>query len=140
VSRVGGAAQTKIIQKLGGGIRLNLAQYRELAAFAQFASDLDESTRKQIERGQRVTELMKQNQYSTLNVAEIGFSLFAANEGFLDDIDVNKIVDFEAAMHAYLRSSHSALLDRMNEKGDYNDDLIAEMKGILEEFKQNNTW
>ncbi|NOX42861.1 MAG: F0F1 ATP synthase subunit alpha [Gammaproteobacteria bacterium] len=140
VSRVGGAAQTKMIKKLGGSLRLDLAQYRELAAFAQFASDLDESTRKQIERGQRVTELMKQNQYSTLNVAEIGFSLFAANKGFLDDIDVNKIVDFEAAMHAYLRSSHSALLERINEKGDYNDDLIAEMKGILEEFKQNNTW
>ncbi len=140
VSRVGGAAQTKIIKKLGGGIRLDLAQYRELAAFAQFASDLDESTRKQIERGQRVTELMKQNQFSTLTVAEIAFSLFAANEGFLDDIDVNKIVDFEAAMHAYLRSSHSGLLERLNESGDYNDDISTEMKGILEEFKQNNTW
>ncbi len=140
VSRVGGAAQTKIVKKLGGGIRLDLAQYRELAAFAQFASDLDESTRKQIERGQRVTELMKQNQYSTLTVAEIAFSLFAANEGLLDDIEVNKIVDFEAAMHAYLRSSHRGLLERLNKSGDYNDEIAAEMKGILEEFKQNNTW
>jgi len=140
VSRVGGAAQTKIIKKLGGGIRLDLAQYRELAAFAQFASDLDESTRKQIERGQRVTELMKQGQYATLTVAETAFSLFAANEGFLDDIDVNKIVDFEAALHAYLRSSHSGMLERINESGDYNDDIAAEMKGIIEEFKANNTW
>jgi len=140
VSRVGGAAQTKIIKKLGGGIRLDLAQYRELAAFAQFASDLDESTRKQIERGQRVTELMKQGQYATLTVAETGFSLFAANEGFLDDIDVNKIVDFEAALHAYLRSSHSGMLDRLNESGDFNDEIAAEMKGIIEEFKANNTW
>ena len=140
VSRVGGAAQTKIIKKLGGGIRLDLAQYRELAAFAQFASDLDEATRKQIERGQRVTELMKQGQYSTLSVAETAFSLYAANEGFLDDIDVNKIVDFEAALHAYLRSSHSGMLDRINESGDFNDEIAAEMKGIIEEFKANNTW
>jgi len=88
VSRVGGAAQTKIIKKLGGGVRLSLAQYRELAAFAQFASDLDEATRKQLERGQRVTELMKQPQYSPLSIAEMAFSLFAAEEGYLDDIEV----------------------------------------------------
>ena len=140
VSRVGGAAQTKIIKKLGGGVRLDLAQYRELAAFAQFASDLDETTRKQIERGQRVTELMKQPQYSPLTVAENAFSLFAANEGFLDDVDVNKVVDFEAAMHAYLHSSHQGLLDRINEKGDYNDEIAAEMSAALKEFKENNTW
>ncbi len=99
VSRVGGAAQTKIIKKLGGGVRLALAQYRELAAFAQFASDLDETTRKQLERGQRVTELMKQKQYSPLSVAEMAVSLFAANEGYLDDVDIKKVVDFEAALH-----------------------------------------
>ncbi len=140
VSRVGGAAQTKIIKKLGGGVRLDLAQYRELAAFAQFASDLDESTRKQIERGQRVTELMKQPQYSPLSIAEMGFSLFAANEGFLDDVDVNKIVDFEAAMHAYINSSATDLVKTINDTADYNDDIASQMKDALEKFKANSTW
>merc|ERR1711964_143681 len=115
VSRVGGAAQTKIMKKLGGNIRLALAQYRELAAFAQFASDLDEATRKQLEHGQRVTELMKQNQYSPMTVAEMGTVLFAANEGFLDDVDVNKVVDFERALHDYMKSEHSELLDKINQ-------------------------
>ena len=123
VSRVGGAAQTKIIKKLGGGIRLDLAQYRELAAFAQFASDLDESTRKQIERGQRVTELMKQKQYSPMSVAEQAISLLAANKGFLDDVEVNKVVDFEDAMQAYLKSNEADLLAKINEIGDYNDEI-----------------
>ena len=113
VSRVGGAAQTKIIKKLGGGVRLALAQYRELAAFAQFASDLDEITRKQLERGQRVTELMKQLQYSPLSIAEMGVSLYAANEGFLDDLEVNKVVPFEAGLHAHMRSNHADLLDQV---------------------------
>ena len=140
VSRVGGAAQTKIIKKLGGGVRLDLAQYRELAAFAQFASDLDESTRKQIERGQRVTELMKQKQYAPLSTAEMAFSLFAANEGFLDDVDVNKVVDFEAALHAYLRSNNADLLDRINESGDFNDEIAAEMKAAIEQFKASSTY
>jgi len=140
VSRVGGAAQTKIIKKLGGGVRLDLAQYRELAAFSQFASDLDETTRKQLERGQRVTELMKQKQYSTLSVAEMAFSLFAANEGFLDDVPVKKIVDFEAAMHSYLRSSAADFLKRINEKGDYNDEIAAEMRKTLAAFKASSTW
>ena len=103
VSRVGGAAQTKIVKKLGGGIRLALAQYRELAAFAQFASDLDDATRKQLEHGQRVTELMKQKQYSPQSVAEMGLVLFVANEGFLDDLDVTKVVVFEAALLDYVR-------------------------------------
>ena len=102
VSRVGGAAQTKIVKKLGGGIRLALAQYRELAAFAQFASDLDDATRKQLEHGQRVTELMKQKQYSPQSVAEMGIVLFVANEGFLDDVDVTKVVAFEAALSRLL--------------------------------------
>ncbi|OGT20380.1 MAG: F0F1 ATP synthase subunit alpha, partial [Gammaproteobacteria bacterium RBG_16_57_12] len=140
VSRVGGAAQTKIIKKLGGGVRLNLAQYRELAAFAQFASDLDEATRKQIERGQRVTELMKQKQYSPLSVAEMAVSLFAANEGFLDDVEVKKVVDFEAALHAYVRSNSADLLKRINESGDYNDDIAAQMRSAIQKFKASSTW
>jgi F-type H+-transporting ATPase subunit alpha len=140
VSRVGGAAQTKIIKKLGGGIRLDLAQYRELAAFAQFASDLDESTRKQIERGQRVTELMKQKQYSPMSVAEQGFSLLAANKGFLDDVEVNKVVDFEAAMQAYLKSNEAELLAKINETGDYNDEIEAAMTAAIEKFKATSTW
>ncbi|MEJ2480076.1 MAG: F0F1 ATP synthase subunit alpha [Acidihalobacter sp.] len=140
VSRVGGAAQTKIIKKLGGGVRLALAQYRELAAFSQFASDLDEFTRKQLERGQRVTELMKQKQYAPLSIAEMAFSLYAANEGFLDDVEVTKVVDFEAALHSYLNSEHADLLARINEKGDYNDEIAGEMKKAIENFKANNVW
>ena len=140
VSRVGGAAQTKIIKKLGGGVRLDLAQYRELAAFAQFASDLDEATRKQIERGQRVTELMKQGQYATLSVAEMAVSLFAANQGYLDDVDVAKIVDFEAALLSYVRSNNQDLLNNINETGDYNDEIIASLKSAIEAFKSSSTW
>ena len=140
VSRVGGAAQTKIIKKLGGGVRLALAQYRELAAFAQFASDLDEATRKQIDRGQRITELMKQKQYSPLTVAEQAFSLLAANAGFLDDVEVKKVVAFEAAMTSYLRSHHKELLDSINASGDYNDDIDAKMKAAITKFKQTSTW
>jgi F-type H+-transporting ATPase subunit alpha len=140
VSRVGGAAQTKIIKKLGGGVRLDLAQYRELAAFSQFASDLDETTRKQLERGQRVTELMKQRQYSPLSVGDQAVSLFAANQGFLDDVDLAKIGDFEAALHAYMKSNKQSLLDKINSTGDYNDDIAAELKSALEDFKANHTW
>jgi F-type H+/Na+-transporting ATPase subunit alpha len=140
VSRVGGAAQTKIIKKLGGGVRLDLAQYRELAAFAQFASDLDESTRKQIERGQRVTELMKQKQYSPLSVAEMAVSLFAANQGYLDDIEVKKVVDFEAALHSFMRANHQVLLDDINKSGDYSDEIAAKFKAALDDFKANHTW
>jgi len=125
VSRVGGAAQTKIIKKLGGGVRLALAQYRELAAFAQFASDLDETTRQQLERGQRVTELMKQKQYAPLSIGEMGVSLYAANEGYLDDVDVAKIVDFEEAMHAHFRSNHQDILDSVDTDGDWNDNIEA---------------
>ena len=140
VSRVGGAAQTKIIKKLGGGVRLDLAQYRELAAFAQFASDLDESTRKQIERGQRVTELMKQKQYSPMSVAEQALSLLAASKGFLDDVEVNKVVDFEAAMQAYLKSNEAELIAKINETGDYNDEIEAAMTAAIEKFKATSTW
>ena len=140
VSRVGGAAQTKIIKKLGGGVRLDLAQYRELAAFAQFASDLDESTRKQIERGQRVTELMKQLQYSPLSVAEMACSLFAANEGFLDDVDVKKVVDFEAALHAFLRANAADLLAKIDASGDFNDEIAGEMTAAIAKFKASGTY
>jgi len=135
VSRVGGAAQTKIIKKLGGGIRLALAQYRELAAFAQFASDLDEATRKQLERGQRVTELMKQKQYSPMSVAEMAISLFAADRGYLDDVALNKIGDFETGLLAYARANQAGLIDKINEKGDYNDEIEADLKKTVEDFK-----
>ncbi len=140
VSRVGGAAQTKIMKKLGGGVRLALAQYRELAAFAQFASDLDESTRKQLERGQRVTELMKQKQYAPLTIAEMGLSLYAANEGFLDDVPVNKIVPFELAMHDHFRSNHQDLLTQVEQSGDWNENIESAFKKGIETFKANGTW
>ncbi len=140
VSRVGGAAQTKIVKKLGGGIRLDLAQFRELAAFAQFASDLDEATRKQIERGQRVTELMKQNQYAPMSVAQMALSLFAVNEGFLDDVEVSKVRDFEDALQNYMRSEQGALLDRINETGDYNDEIQSALHDALKRFKDSHAW
>jgi F-type H+-transporting ATPase subunit alpha len=140
VSRVGGSAQTKIIRKLGGGVRLALAQYRELAAFAQFASDLDAATRKQLERGRRVTELMKQKQYQPLSVAEMALSLYAVNEGFIDEVPANKVVDFEAALHAFARGSDKAVLDGINAKPDYNDANVADMKNILEAFKKTGTY
>ena len=140
VSRVGGAAQTKIIKKLGGGIRLDLAQYRELAAFAQFASDLDATTRKQIERGQRVTEIMKQNQYATMDVAQMALSLFAVNEGLLDDIEVKKVRDFESALQSYMKSEHAQLMDTINDTGDYTDEIQQELKSALDDFVKNHSW
>jgi F-type H+-transporting ATPase subunit alpha len=140
VSRVGGAAQTKIIKKLGGGIRLALAQYRELAAFAQFASDLDEATRAQLEHGQAVTELMKQKQYAPMSVAEMGVVLYAANEGYLKDVAVDKIGKFEAALLDYMNSEEKALMDKINEKGDYNGDIEAGIKAAIEKFKATQTW
>ena len=140
VSRVGGAAQTKIVKKLGGGIRLALAQYRELAAFAQFASDLDDATRKQLEHGQRVTELMKQKQYSPQSVAEMGLVLFVANEGFLDDVDVTKVVAFETALLDYFNTDYAALRDEINESGNYNDDIAAKLKACVESFKSSRTY
>jgi len=140
VSRVGGAAQTKIIKKLGGGVRLALAQYRELAAFSQFASDLDEATRKQLERGQRVTELMKQPQYSPLSIADMGISLFAANEGYLDDVPVNKIVNFEASLHSYMAAHQADLVAEVNAQAEWNDDLQAKFHDALKDFKSNHSW
>ncbi len=140
VSRVGGAAQTTIIKKLGGGIRLDLAQYRELAAFAQFASDLDEATRNQIERGQRVTEIMKQNQYAPMDIAQMAVSLYAANEGYLDKLEVKKVRDFEDALQSYMRSEHGDLLDNINEGGDYSDEIQQGLKAALNEFIKTHSW
>ena len=140
VSRVGGSAQTKIIKKLGGGVRLALAQFRELAAFAQFASDLDDATRAQLERGERVTELMKQHQYSPMSIAEMAFTLLAVDAGYMDDVDVKKILDFESAMFAHLRSNNADLINKIDETGDYNDDIAAEMKAAIEAFKANGVW
>ena len=140
VSRVGGAAQTKLIKKLGGGVRLALAQYRELAAFSQFASDLDEQTRKQLERGERVMELMKQTQYSPLNISSMGLVLYAANEGYLDNIEVNKIKDFEKALLGFATSEYSDFMNSLEESGDYNDDIGNNLKELLEKFVSTQTW
>ena len=137
VSRVGGAAQTKVIKKLGGGVRLALAQYRELAAFAQFASDLDETTRKQLERGRRVTELMKQAQYAPLSVADMAISLYASNEGFMDDIDVAKILPFEAALHQYVKQKNADLVKKIESSKDLDKDAEAALKAAIVEFKKS---
>ncbi len=140
VSRVGGAAQTKIVKKLGGGVRLALAQYRELAAFAQFASDLDATTRKQLDRGQRITELMKQLQYSPMSVAQMAVSLFAVNEGFLDDVDVKKVRAFEDALQSHLKSQHGALMEGINQKPEYSDEVAGQLRKVITDFKANHTW
>ena len=140
VSRVGSAAQTKAMKKIAGPVKLELAQYREMAAFAQFASDLDEATRKQLERGQRATELMKQKQYSPLSVSEMALSLFAVNEGYLDDVEVVKISDYESALHDYARSNEGELLENINKTGDYNDDIEAALKKICDDFAKNGSY
>ncbi len=140
VSRVGGAAQTKIIKKLGGGVRLALAQYRELAAFSQFASDLDEATRNQLERGQRVTELMKQKQYAPMTVAEMAVSLFAVDRGYLDDVEIPKIGDFEVALLSYMNAEHGDLMNKITESGDYDEAIEAAFKKALDDFKANHAW
>jgi F-type H+/Na+-transporting ATPase subunit alpha len=134
VSRVGGAAQTNIIKKLGGGVRLALAQYRELAAFSQFASDLDEATRKQLERGVRVTELMKQKQYAPMSVAEMALTLYAANNGYFDKVDRRKVVETEAAMQSFARSSYGDLLKTIDGKPDLSKEVEASLKKCCEEF------
>jgi len=140
VSRVGGAAQTKVVKKLSGGIRTALAQYRELAAFSQFASDLDDATKAQLDHGERVTELMKQKQYAPLSVAEMGVILFAANEGFLKDVEVEKIGDFEAALLSYMSNEHGELMQKINDTGDYNGDIEKTFKSAMETFKSTQTW
>jgi F-type H+-transporting ATPase subunit alpha len=134
VSRVGGAAQTNIIKKLGGGVRLALAQYRELAAFSQFASDLDEATRRQLERGQRVTELMKQKQYAPMSVAEMSLSLYAANNGYFDKVDRRKVVETEAGLQSFARSSYADLLKGINGKPDLSKDVEASLKKCCDDF------
>ncbi|EKP0307497.1 F0F1 ATP synthase subunit alpha [Aeromonas sp. 164P] len=140
VSRVGGAAQTKIVKKLSGGIRTALAQYRELAAFAQFSSDLDEATRKQLDHGVKVTELMKQKQYSPLSVAHQSLVLFAAEKGYLSDVELNKIVDFEAALLSYANTQHGSLMAEINAKADYNDAIVGKLTALLDDFKATQTW
>ena len=140
VSRVGGAAQKKIMKKLSGGIRTALAQYRELAAFSQFASDLDEATKAQLDHGERVTELMKQKQYSPQSIAEMGLMLYTADQGHLEDIEVAKILDFEAALLAYMHAEHVELMSSIVETGDYDDDIEATFKSAIETFKSTQTW
>lgn len=140
VSRVGGAAQVPFMRKIAGGIKLALAQYRELAAFSQFASDLDTATRKQLEHGKRITELMKQRQYAPMSVAEMGVSLFAANEGYLEDVEVSKVQDFEQALLAYMHSEHDDFMKRIDDTGAYDDDIVAIMKKAIESFKETQTW
>ncbi|MFM8511754.1 MAG: F0F1 ATP synthase subunit alpha, partial [Betaproteobacteria bacterium] len=137
VSRVGGAAQTKLIKSLSGGIRTDLAQYRELAAFAQFASDLDAATRKQLDRGARVTELLKQPQYSPLPISLMAASLFAANKGFLDDIDVKKVLAFESGLHTHLKSSHAALLAKLENDKAMDKAAEEELSNAIAAFKKS---
>jgi F-type H+-transporting ATPase subunit alpha len=140
VSRVGGSAQTKIMKKLSGGIRTALAQYRELAAFSQFASDLDDATKAQLDHGERVTELMKQKQYAPQSVAEMGLVVYCANEGYLNDIEVNKILDFEAALLSYANSEQAEMMKEIGVAGDWNKDLEAKFKALVEGFKATQTW
>jgi F-type H+-transporting ATPase subunit alpha len=140
VSRVGGAAQTKVIKKLGGGVRLALAQYRELAAFAQFASDLDEATRKQLERGRMVTELMKQPQYAPLSVADQALTLFAVNRGYLDDVDVKKALAFDTALRAFMHQKHKSLMDRIDSTKDMTADDEKALAAAIEDFKKSGAY
>lgn len=140
VSRVGGAAQTSVIKKLSGGIRTALAQYRELAAFAQFASDLDEATKAQLDHGERITELMKQGQYNPYSVAQMAVVVYAANEGYLKDVDVKKVGDFESALISYMNSEHADLMKKINETGQYSDEIVSSIKAALDKFKATQTW
>jgi F-type H+-transporting ATPase subunit alpha len=140
VSRVGGAAQTKIVKKLSGGIRTALAQYRELAAFSQFASDLDDATKAQLEHGERITELMKQKQYAPLSIAEMGVLLYAGNEGYLQDVEVAKIGDFESALLGYMRSECADVMQAIEADGGWDDDREAAFKSAIETFKSTQTW
>lgn len=140
VSRVGGAAQTKIMKKLSGGIRTALAQYRELAAFSQFASDLDEATRNQLSHGEKVTELLKQKQYSPMTVAEQSIVLYAAERGYLEDVELAKVLPFEAALLAYAHSQYADFVKQIDETGNYNDEIESKLKAMLDSFKSTQTW
>ena len=140
VSRVGGAAQTKIMKKLSGGVRTALAQYRELAAFSQFASDLDDATKAQLARGIRITELIKQKQYSPMSVAQQALSIFAADRGYMDDVDVEKIGSFEESLHGYFTSEKAELEKSINETGDWSDDIEKQFTEVVEQFKKTQTF
>ena len=140
VSRVGGAAQTPLIKKLGGGVRIALAQFRELEAFAQFASDLDDASREQLELGQKVTELMKQKQYSPMSVSEMGLVLFAVDKGYLKDVELNKIADFESALISYMNSEHRDFMDNLAESGEHSDEILETFTKALDKFKSTQTW
>jgi F-type H+-transporting ATPase subunit alpha len=140
VSRVGGAAQTGIIKKLGGGIRLALAQYRELAAFSQFASDLDEATRRQLERGQRTMELMKQKQFAPMSVEEMALSIYAVNGGYMDKVEIKKVSDFEAALQAFAKTNYKSMMDGIAAKPELSKDVEASLKKLCEEFVATGTY
>jgi F-type H+-transporting ATPase subunit alpha len=140
VSRVGGSAQVPFMKKISGGIKLALAQYRELAAFSQFASDLDEATRRQLEHGQRVTELMKQKQFAPMSVAEMGVSLYAANEGYLEDVELEKVLDFEEALLGYMNAEHGEWMSNITATGAYDDEIEQTMKDAIEKFKATQTY
>ena len=140
VSRVGGAAQTKIIKKLSGGIRTALAQYRELAAFAQFSSDLDDATKKQLNHGQKVTELMKQNQYAPMTVAEQALVIFAAERGFLEDVDLSKVLSFEKALLEFSHSKYDDLMKEIDAKPDYSDDIVNKLTNLVKDFKKTQSY
>ena len=137
VSRVGGAAQTKVVKKLSGGIRTDLAQYRELAAFAQFASDLDDATRKQLERGRRVTELMKQAQYSPMSIADMAIVLYAVNNGHFDDVDVSRVLAFEAALLQHVKSKNADLVSSILSKKELDADGEKALAAAIAEFKKS---
>ena len=140
VSRVGGDAQVKFMSRISGGIKIALAQFRELAAFSQFASDLDEVTRRQLAHGERISELMKQKQYAPMTVADMGVVLFAANEGYLVDIEVDKVLDFESALLSYMNSEHADFMAEVNEQGAYTDDVVKALTSAIETFKATQTW
>jgi len=139
VSRVGSAAQTKAMKKIAGSIKLELAQYREMAAFAQFGSDLDASTQKLLNRGSKLTELLKQNQYTPMTIAEQVVSIFAGVNGYLDDLDLSKIRDFEKDLYELIKSSHSDIIEKVNSTGDLDDDTSSKLQSIIEEFKKNRS-
>ncbi|WP_457766610.1 F0F1 ATP synthase subunit alpha [Coxiella burnetii] len=140
VSRVGGAAQTKIIKKLIGGLRIALAQYRELEAFSQFASDLDEATRKQLEHGQRVMEILKQPQYQPLSVGEMAIIWYVVNNNYLDQVELKKVVDFERSLLSFLRDQHQDLLDEINKNPNYSEKIIEKIKAVVEEFVKTQSY
>ena len=140
VSRVGGSAQVPYMKKLSGGVKQALAAYRELAAFSQFASDLDDATKRQLDKGARVTELMKQKQYSPMSVSEMGAMLFAANEGHLEDVAVDKVLDFEAALVSYMRSEYGDFMKNIDETGEYSDAIIETLEQAITKFKETQTY